>query len=370
MPLTRFASDLLKRGGLSNVHDYNAHGGFGLSFGRGSTKRTYIVGNKTSVALRSKILEWDAFNEMYPDELSDEGIAALCDTVNRIIDGRISVDLPSTLEILRATYKMDDVQISQTLLRRLNFGEFTKVALQTIFENWMRCLERLVIDYSKTRNEYIKKTGAQDIANDIEALSAKWTALDKYYEINSSSPILLYSYFPNRPYDLPWLRGTYVEDDVWDIKIPEFHWTVSGIKETDEFYQALTRSGFAYLGFCPRAPKQRLMRLLAFPADALAAATKALGGSDRSNRVSLESLCARMRESQTLDADGNHPVFAPPNMKRLPEPNGTTVSLVKWYVTQFIDIYMQLKLHFESIENYYVELARKLRKIGSILEKI
>jgi hypothetical protein len=357
-------SDLLIRGGLNNVDDYRLYGGepVAISGGDGQTT-TYIAGNKPSIILRNKLLEWETFKEVHPD---NSDTRALCNTANIILDGRQALELDDTLEILRATYRMSDMQLSRTLTRRLDFGEFTKRALKSIFNNWMKYIEKLVVEYINVRNKYIAKTGVADVPNDMAALKKNWKALDHYYGINSSAPVLLYSNFPERPYDLPWLRGEFVEDDVWDILPDEFHWAIAGVPATNKFHKALQDANFIYLGFCPKAPKQRLLRLFKFPIEELLLSIKALDPASKSaNDITISDLARMINDTH---ASGNPLRLEPPSVRREPEPGGDDAVLVRWYIDQFVQIYMTMRPHFEQIEKYYTDLAKKLGQLSIKLE--
>ena len=358
------AMDELKRGGLDRVDDYSQNGGEAMSFSGGKDKmRTFIVGTKVAVKLRDNILEWGAFKETYngsDSELGASGIKALCNVARIILNNKNDLELDATLEVLRATYKLSNEKLCQVLTRRFDFGEPTKTALKSIFMNWRRHLEYSVINYSDARNRHIDEHPESGTKNNLGALYKNWMAIDQYYNIESSSHLLLYSKFPARPYDIPWLRGEFTEDDVWDIHPAEFHWTISDIPETNLLIRALNASDFTYLGFCPKAPKTRLLKLFSFPIEELYNATKALGG-----KVGTSSGLSIV----TIRPD-TQPTFAPPIIKREVEPSGNAVDMVEWYIDQFIKIYMTMKPHFEAVERYYVGMARKLSDIGFKLENM
>ena len=357
--------DLLVSGGLQNVDDYKLHGGVAISISGGDGKiRKYVAGNKHSVTLRSKVLEWGTFKDMYKNELDEAGIKVLCDTANLIMDGRKSLNIEDTLEILRAMYKLDDNHLFRVMARRLDFGEFTKTALKSLFKNWAGYVEKLVVQYIEVRNTYIEKNKSGDVPNDMDALAKNWRAIDQYYGIDSSAPVLLYSHFPDRPYNLPWLRGEFVDEDVWDIIPEKVHWDVAGTPATTSFWKALSKSGFVYLGFCPKAPKVRLLSLFKFPVDDLLEAIKALGGSPASP-ISLAELSSMVCGGPKPDAN-----FIIPEIARGVEPDLDNVAKVKWYLDQFVQMYVASKPHFEKIEKYYTGLAEFLGSVSIKLDKL
>jgi hypothetical protein len=344
-------------GNLDNLDDMKASGGFPLQISGGKgRKKTVIVGNRTSVCMRDKILEWGTFNEMYPDmgRLGDSGEKSLCNTVKLIISSQSCMDLSSTLEILKITYDMPDKQMAQLFIRRFKFSAATIDTLRAIYSNWSDYLESAVIAYDHARADYIEKYQTADSPNDIALLTQNWSAVDKYYHINSSKPILLFSQFPNRPYDLPWLRGAFTEGDEWDVMPSLFNWKVNGVPEVDSLVKYLT--SFVYLGFCPKRPKYRLTQLLTFPIDQLRDAIVALGGDPPESHSKVLNL---------LGTTIPHPTY---ELDPIPRPEPPTHKLqcdsIHWYVGQILAIYKAMTPHFRKVENYYTKISKKMSKIG------
>jgi hypothetical protein len=358
----------IKNGGLDTVDDHESNGGFTLSIsgGKSKPKRTLIVGNKASSKLRNKILEWGAFKEMYPDieKLDTVGLSSLCNTVKLVIDSKNCLSPEDTLEVLKMMYELPDEKLSHMFLRRFNFGAPTKTALKSIFVNWVHHLETAVVDYTKARDAYITKNKLDDDPNNVKDLLKNWTALDNYYNIQSSSPILLYSSFPSKPYDLPWLRGAFVEIDVWDLYPRPFYWIVKGVPETIVLDKAVKK--FTYLGFCPKRPKFRLQELFKFPLDELHKATKKLGGK-LSSSTSYEKIVKLINKKGNLKT----PVYTVPEIKKTNPPEDQDIrKQIKWYVEEILEIYKKLKPHFEEVEDYYTDIATRMGTIGISMEKL
>lgn len=347
------------QGGIDNVDDPERSGGISLAISGGKNRTTTKkIGNKASVKLRDKILEWGAFKEIYPDvdKLDSAGVHAMCKTVTLVIDSRTCLSPEHTLEVLKTMYNLPDEKLSQMFLRRFNFGETTVEALRSIYVNWVDHVESAVIEYIKTRNAYIKKNATKDHINDINVLYKNWNAIDKYYNIQSSSPILLYSSFPEIPYDLPWLRGAFTEGDVWDIYPLMFHWDVVGVKKTEKLEKEIRK--FNYLGFCPRRPKYRLMKLFEFPLDSLYEATEALGGKATKNKY--HAVLKMIEESGNLKT----PQFNVPEITRKTPEGEKIQQKIKWYVEEIIEVYKTLHPHFKDVEKYYTDIAQRMSKIG------
>lgn len=346
-------------GGVDNVDDSQGSGGTSLTISGGKKRDvTKRVGNKASVTLRDKILEWGAFNEIYPDvdKLDKAGMQEMCKTVKLVIDSHTCLNPENTLEILKIMYNLPDEKLSKMFLQRFNFSASTKDALRSIYVNWVDHLESAVINYTKTRNAYIKKNSKKDPINKVEDLYKNWSAIDAYYNIQSSSPILLYSNFPKIPYELPWLRGRFTENDVWDVYPSMFYWGVSEVKETTKLENEIRQ--FTYLGFCPRRPKYRLKKLFDFPLDTLYKATEALGG--KSSKHKYHEVLKMIEKSGHIKT----PQFNIPQIKRK-NPKGKTIQQkIKWYVEEIIKIYKILHPHFKEVESYYVEIAKTMSKIG------
>jgi hypothetical protein len=352
----------IKRGGLNNVDVAEASGGFALSFSGGSRGRskTKIVGNKTSVKLRDKILEWGAFKEVYNDieKLDTAGEEALCKTVKLVTDSQNCLDLDNTLSVLEMIYTLPDEKLSQMFIRRFNFADATKSALRSVYVNWVEYLETAIIEYVKARNSYIK---GSEKKNDVNKLQKNWEAIDSYYGINSSSPLLLYTSFPENPYVLPWLRGKYTESDVWDIYPRTFHWIVNGVPSTKKLDELISK--FTYLGFCPRRPKYRLQKLFEFPLEELYEATKALGGKVPATKY--KEILSLLGKKNTA------PVFKVPEIPRKqPNSASSTKKQIQWYVERIIEIYKTLKPHFEAVEKYYSQIAKKMSSVGFKMESL
>jgi hypothetical protein len=352
----------IKKGGLNNVDVAEASGGFALAFsgGSGGQSKTKIVGNKTSVKLRDKILEWGAFKEVYTDieKLDTDGETALCKTVKLVTDSQNCLDLDNTLSVLEMIYGLSDEKLSQMFIQRFNFADATKSALRSVYVNWVEHLETAIIEYAKARNSYIKESEKK---NDVDKLQKNWEAIDAYYGIKSSSPLLLYTSFPENPYVLPWLRGTYTESDVWDIYPQTFYWEVTGVQTTKKLDDLIRK--FTYLGFCPRRPKYRLQKLFEFPLEELYEATKALGGKVPNTKYQeILSL---------LEQKAPAPVFKVPEIPRKPLNSAlSTKKQIQWYLERIIEIYETLKPHFEAVENYYSQIAKKMSSVGFKMEAL
>jgi hypothetical protein len=352
----------IKKGGINNVDVAEASGGFALSFSGGSNVRpkTKIVGNKTSVNLRDKILEWGAFKEVYTDieKLDKFGEMALCKTVKLVTDSKNCLDLNNTLCVLKMIYALPDEKLSQMFIRRFDLAEATTSALRSVYVNWTDHLEIAIIEYAKVRNSYIKDSEKK---NDVHKLHTNWEAIDSYYGIKSSSPLLLYTSFPKSPYVLPWLRGAYTESDVWDIYPLAFTWTAQGVKTTKKLDALIHK--FTYLGFCPRRPMYRLQKLFEFPLEELYEATEALGGKVPNNKYK-EILSLIGKKSLP-------PVFNVPKIPRKqPNPSNTTKKQIEWHIEEILEIYDTLKPHFKAVENYYSQIAQNMSSVGFKMEAL
>jgi len=354
----------IKGGTLRNVDDSKASGGFALEFSGGKNNRTTkIVGNKSSINLRDKMLEWGAFSEIYPDvdKLDSAGINAMCKTVKLVIDSQTCLKPGDTLEVLKSMYSLPDEKLSQMFIKRFNFGSSTVDALRSVYVNWVDHLESEVINYIETREKYI--TGKSEQSNDVKVLMKNWNAMDKYHGINSSSPILLYTSFPEIPYDLPWLRGTFTEGDIWDVYPLPFYWIVKGVSETLQLEKSI--ADFNYLGFCPRRPKYRLKKLFEFPLDKLHSATKALGG-----KVSDTGRYAKVMK-MINSGSVKTPKFEVPELIRKKEPKLKNIQQkIKWHVEEIIEIYKSLHPHFKEVEKYYTDVAKQMSEIGIKMESL
>jgi hypothetical protein len=351
----------IKLGGLNNVDDATMNGGFALSFsgGSGGQIKTKIVGNKTSVKLRDKILEWGAFNEIYKDieTLDTAGEDALCRTVKLVTSSHNCLNIENTLNVLKMIYALSDEKLSQMFIRRFNFVDVATSALKSVFVNWVKYLENAVIEYAKARNKYIK--GSEK--NDVNELQKNWAAIDAYYGIDSSSPLLLYTSFPEHPYVLPWLRSKYTESDVWDIQPLPFYWSVDDVPSTKKLNELVKK--FTYLGFCPKRPKYRLQKLFEFPLEELFEATNDLGG---------KVPCTQYKEILSLlGSKTPPPVFKVPEIiRKHPNLDTNAKKQIQWYVENIIEIYEKLKPHFEEVEKYYSKIAKTMSSVGFKMERL
>lgn len=352
---------LIKKGGMSNLDDIKISGGVRLAI---AGSPDMVVGNQASLTIRDKILEWGAFREVYNDidKLDDAGTETMCKIVRTVLDSHHCMGADDTLEILRETYQLPEKKMCQMFLKKFDFSNSVKIALRTIFSIWVKHLENLIKMYSDLRNNYIIKNPHAGNINDIKILMKKWKAIDKYYGIHTSSFLLLYTNFPQIPYDLPWLRGKFTEDDTWDIHPATFEWNISGIPIIKTLEDELKK--FVYLGFCPKRPKYRMTKLFEFPVVQLYDAIEALGG-----RIFPE----KYEEVATMIANIKvpKPDFIIPSIVKEPEPDkADTRKKIKWYVEKILEIYISLKPYFVQVEEYYIKIATKLSAVGFQMTEI
>lgn len=139
---------------------------------------------------------------------------------------------------------------------------------RAIYTNIRILFEKMFMSFIEKRNNFV----LEDEKNNIDSIYREWKRVDSEMNISSSSVLLLFSNLPPSPSSLPWMKNTNMP---WPDDIPKLKISSSKYKEFKNLEDKYKM--FTYYGFCPKAPRFRMIELLKFPLVELDACAKIVG---------------------------------------------------------------------------------------------
>lgn len=186
----------------------------------GGSEQTVSVGNKAELAVRNRAIEWKNFSE-YLEKQSDKD-AVLREFVMRFFN--IVTPQQDVTEMLDKYYKTDPVTIVKNLRKMFFLHEPLAWALRELFFKFTRYYETIL-------RKIVEKNGSWT------ALIEKWTS----HNYDTSS-------FP-----------------LWNLTYDKEYQTIlSKHPGMTEWLSNLNKT-WAYKGFCPKVPHERVQSLMEFP---------------------------------------------------------------------------------------------------------
>jgi hypothetical protein len=294
----------LVRGGFGKVRNNDRFVTF-----RGGSTTIISVGNDYEALLRNFIIKWRTFCKYYPGTGSDAGESSGSGSGSGSDAGESSGDgessgsgisdqtrldrcmrdlfrLEGGVELTEEEWCMvvSEINTSNTCLNLVIIKEKMKHGLRSVFHGWKKILEVIF-------TKLLEKMGTR-----MPPLIREWAEVDKKYDVQSSSLLLLFANLPNKPSDLPNLRD---EKMPWPkVSRPVYRMQqtpdmvldgapVPG-KKVAAFAEAM--KPWHYIGFCPRAPFERINRLFMFPLSELLEACTEMGLIVPVSKMNLSNL--------------------------------------------------------------------------------
>lgn len=299
---------------------------------------TYRLNDRFRSSLRSSMIDWGTFKEMYQNDIDTE---VLLGEIKDILFIQHTPEITNIIEeALKTLYHLPAESHLIALSKQYMIYEPVSAAIKMVFDKFRDHYEMLVEQYIIARNKYILNAKTDDKPNNFEELVMKFEKNNKKYNLQSSSVILL---FLNPPEGFKHYM----------------HLTVRDIPETTTFKEAL--ESFHYPGFCPKVPKERLAKLLDFPVLQIAAAIKALDPESMFpdyNKIS--------KHIQKVLKTAPTPPKIEDQYKRLEPPEKNRVI---WYVDEILNMRKSFMDEAKKYNLYYTQQAKIFLELSNILQK-
>lgn len=335
-----------------------------------------VYGDRVNTSIRGKISNWRSFTDVYWNKngtLDGKFFNSLRATASEIFRLELSMNQDGILYLMKEIFNLPDKDFINGILMSHNLHEPISLGFRMNFMIWRDHLEELVLRFNEVRTKYIESHKLPDATNNIKALLKNWKHYNKYYKINSSSKLLLFSNLPETPQQIPSVK---ISVHKWNSRIKQFHWRVGKVKSTIILQEKLNK--FLYMGYCPYKPIYRFNKLLEFPIKELLVATKELGGEVKVDYCGLLSKINNLKYipkfSNTipklkkkklppvavLKSEYNMASSVPHDIKNLS---------IRWYVDEYIKMCKLTKGYCASKEAYYIRLVKEITEIGHASSK-
>lgn len=297
----------------------------------------YIFTNKFKSMLRDSILDWGTFLEIYNDSLDNENVLNHINKLFKLKKNNIDVN---SLKIVKDLYNKPDEYHIVSMLNQFMMYEPVSISVRALFMNIKLHFEQVFEKFIILRNEYIKNNKLKVKINDWDKLTKKWNHENKTKDLNSSSVILL---FMNPPQGIK--SGIH-------YKIPGKEKLIDQLRDDIKV--------FNYPGFCPKVPYKRLYKLLNFPINGFSNLIKELD-----NNVILPNYKSIEKDISNILNSLPKPPKVKNKIKRekIPKKNNE-LELIKWYVTEILQLRKRLLPYGEKYEKYYIDSAKVIMKVN------
>lgn len=323
-----------------------------------------ILTNHLSDAnIRSRILEWDAINgTCYHCDIKDKlEYYKLVKDINKIFkltshitfhDDPVNLDeIDPSLSELKQLYYFSDAEHITKLIKDFHLYLPLANAIRELFFEIKVIFEKTFEHLINLRNlKYPKNT------LDLASFIRKWEIYDVKIDNNTSSTLLCYYNNNDEFYN--------------ELKIHK--------NDNNEFYEALRNfikasKFFKYLGFCPKVPCERLNKLLEFPYELLVECIKSI--DPNYIPIDLKPFIRKLNSIHFSKA----PNMSKKNIRKNPPKFADTVKgdkwlinscYAKWFVSQILDFYHEIRTKLHNWEQYYVNCAIETIGLTKILKKI
>lgn len=362
-------------GGVSK----KTHGGKIIAFPRprGETLTKIIYGDRVDTNIRQKISNWRTFINIYWNKdgtIEKNFFSTMKKIMGEVFNLDFTMKQEEVLYTMKEIFFMPSEKIISGIGMSYNLHEIIVLVFRSMFMIWKDHLEELVLKFDNARTEYIKLHKLHLPINNVKDLLRNWKHYNKYYKINSSSKLLLFSNLPEHPGNV--IGNDFKKPKKWNSRIKQFHWEVSGVGSTVKLHKKLKE--FVYIGYCPYKPIYRFNKLLEFPIKELVKATKDLGG------LIKVDYCSMLSKINKVKIPNKFNVKTPKiHIKKIPSDNELKKIYsmsssekfdinnlrIRWYVDEYINLCKHTKAYHKKKEEYYIKLAEEISAIGNILTK-
>ena len=343
---------------------------------------TYQFADKFKFMLRDSIINWETFLEIYGNSIEYEDLFQQVVKLLNIQysdDGTTSSDKPSQstlkdilLPVVKRIYELPMESHIACLMKQFVIYEPVSVAVSELFSIFKRHYEMLVERFIKSRNSYLMKHNLDKKVklNDWDNLVETWYLSNSDNNLESSSIALL---FLNPPKKLK----------------SGIHYNVPGHESVMNALKTAIGK-FHYPGFCPKVPIERLMKLLEFPVKEFVTAIHVLDPDmefpnyDEIDRITEECFKNTPKKPQITDGiereqPPKHLIEAIKDAKKAmrieyhedsKQYTAAKIELIKWYVSQILEIRRRLADQGIKLEEYYIEMAERIAELNKKMKEL
>lgn len=228
------------------------------------------IGDDSKQYIKDKIVNWTSFKKIYYTNniLDPKHYSRLLTLISEIIP--ISNQITDENQILNNISHMYNLQcesIIDILADDYDIQSSFKKSIQHLFMSYKCALEYIIELFVLLRNKYImsNKTVKSKIIH-MSNLYSKWNAICNINNINTTSPLLYFSFNQHNQSKITKTSG--LTKKKGDKTIPYILWDVpidSVSTHIDKFISDLKSTKFQYPGFCPHVALDRMNYILKFP---------------------------------------------------------------------------------------------------------
>jgi len=298
----------------------------------------YIFDNKFKNRLRDMFIDWGTYHEIYNKDLDKKELIKYIVKLFNLDE--LSVINKDVVEIVKSIYNMSNAEHMDFMNEHFMLYEPVSVGIRGLFFTLKDYYEKVLIDFINIKNQ---------ISNEDEIIDYK-----KYIDninINTSSP-LLFSLNPDNINNENFTQPVPVIDLTSGVDIADTTGLMNNIKNR--------LKTFNYKGFCPYAPKERLLILLQFPIQSIISVIKIYNNEYKS--LDFTELIKFIKKTKPLDKPKIH------NSKRkLPPKDLTDDQLIKWYIMNTLEMRKTLSKKGKMLELYYIKTAKNIINLNKEL---
>jgi len=322
----------------------------------------YILTDKFKTQLRDLFIDWGTFLEVYDHNLN---YANMFDQIIKLLNIKENKNLRDMLlPLVKKIYLLPAYAHITCMMKQFMLYEPVSIVIYSLFTLIRHHFEYIVERFIKLRDQYIKDHGLKDPLNNWETLINKWNNANNDYELDSSSPILLFLNSPK------------------PIKI-KIYYKITGLKKPiNNLVQAIKK--FKYAGFCMKVPHRRLEKLLEFPLKEFLVVIRHLNPQEplpNYKKIEKEIIAILKNKPHKPVVKDIYKRESPPkhliklaqlkikDMDVSPDITQARINLIKWYVSKILDLRKKLLPYGHKYEEYYIQSAKILNQILIILKK-
>ena len=307
---------------------------------------TKYITDRFKAALRNTVIDWGTFLEIYEE---NDDICVMFDQAVKLFDLKDNKYLRKDILLtLKSVYELPDEAHLACMLKQYLTHETMSIVIYNIFIQLKLHYEKVVIKFLELRNKTNPKK-----PNNIEQLMQTWSDMDKQYDLNSSSIVLL---FLN-----PKLQKSNV-----GFGNSKIIYKIKGVN-TKSLEKNIKK--FHYKGFCRKVPSERLIALLEFPIYDFMTVIHNIEEKLHIDKTDFPDYSLLEKKMQAyLNDKIKKPEMPSSTNREYPDMESTTIHKAKFYIDKILEIRKKLLSYGIKYEEYYTMLATKLVDVYELLK--
>jgi hypothetical protein len=344
-----------------------------------------VIGDITKQFIKNKIIEWDAFKKTYYEngKFDSKHYDKFLKVLNNIFPLPIyTVDENELLFLVTNIYKAPIPKVVNGMLKMSNVFQSLKSAIRHLFMIYKVYIERLVEIYVELRNQYIIKFKIQKTNkfNNFYELAERWNIIDAENVIDTSSPILFFSFHPS---NIKFAKS--IPKIIWGLKSKDNNHD-NVINTINAFLNKIKATNFEYIGYCQHAAIDRFKLLLKFPINHLLKLIKVINIDN--TYLDINNSYEKFTKKITKKIRALHPTINIINnviksdikithmdvgsLQKFTKNTNTQQKIVHFtkYINAFLQLYKDIVPHIIKKEKYINNLAIDINSIASDIQII